>query len=364
MRAKILLLLAVPCCATIGSSSGGDVNLPTSGVGPFRKLLASEERGVVPFVLDDASAHYREPAVLAAGDPSTEAVFLYAVGAQGAQDVIVRTRADDGRSFYGTALDTGHDPAVVLTADAAWEGSSLGGPSVVRIGGRTFLYYAAQGGIGLAESDDGLTFTKQPMPVLAPDPTVTWETSAPAAPSVAVYPDGRIRMLYAAGVDIGEAESSDGVAWTRLDADPSTPGLDPVLVPSAPVDVPDGAHGPFDTGQVGDPCLLPRVTPAGRLQVRVLYTGYDQPPGAASRESTIGFAARYGDAGPLVRQAVPVFSLGKHEAAPALFEWSGSSMLYVQMDETAGGAVYPAIGAGYAPAQLTLPPPAEYPSGP
>jgi len=373
MRASRLWLLGLSCCATLGGSGLGDVGLPTSGVGPFRELVASEVHDA-PYVLDNEAPNYREPAVLPGnpGDASSAEVVLYAVaaepaGATGSRDVIVRTHADDARSFYGTSLDTGHTPPVVLTASAAWEGASVGGPSAVQIGGQIFLYYAAKGGIGLARSPDGVTFAKEPAPVLAPDATVAWETTTPSAPSVAVYPDGQIRMLYAAGDSIGEAASDDGLTWHRLDADPTTPAIDPVLTPgppAAPGTLEDGEPPPFDTGQVGDPCLAPRTTADGRIQVRVLYTGFIGTPGTTGRASAIGFAARYGDSGPLVRQSGPVFAPGHHEAAPALFEWSGNSMLYVQLDETSTTPPYSAIAAGFAPAQDTLAGPGAYPGGP
>jgi hypothetical protein len=373
MRPFAPLLVTLCCCATLGGSGLGDVGLPTSGVGPFRLLVTTEDRGVAPYVLDSPGPEYREPAALPAAptDPSSTDVYLYAVAAQGtgttAHDVLVRTRADDARSFFGTGVNTGNSPQVVLSPDAPWEGSDLAGPSALVIGGQVFLYYAAAGGIGLALSQDGLTFQKQPAPVLAADPTVTWETTVPHAPSVAVYPDGQIRMLYGAGASIGEADSDDGgMTWHRIDGDPTTPAMDPVLSPGppAPGTLEDGEPPPFDTGQVDDPCLLPRMTAAGRIQVRVLYTGLIGAPGTTGRASAIGFAARYGDSGPLTRQTSPVLSVGRHEAAPALFEWSGNSMLYVHMDETSAMPPYPAIGAAFAPAQLSLPPPASFATSP
>ena len=102
----------------------------------------------------------------------------------------------------------------------------------MRIGARIALYYAAAGGIGVAVSEDGVSFTKNQAPVLAPDVSVRWETTSPTAPSVALFPDGTWHMLYAAGVSIGEATSADGYAWTRVDGDPATTELDPVLEPS------------------------------------------------------------------------------------------------------------------------------------
>jgi hypothetical protein len=228
----------------------------------------------------------------------------------------------------------------------------------VQVGTQTWLYYGAAGGIGLAQSSDGVTFTKVPGPVLGVDPRVAWESTSPGAPSVAVFPDGSWHMAYSAGVSIGEAVSPDGVSWTRVDADPATPPLDPLLGP--------GGSGAFDTGQVGDPLLAPRITPAGRLQVRLLYTGWDAPPGTSSRSSAIGFAARYGSSGPLTRAGVPVYTVSLHEAAPALFEWAAGSLLYVHQDDGVLDRThpFPAIAAAFAPEQGTLPPVGAFPAAP
>jgi hypothetical protein len=255
-----------------------------------------------------------------------------------------------------TAAHPAHAPAVVLVADSAWEGADLAGPSAVRVGEQVWLYYAAAGGVGLARSDDGLAFTKEQRPVLASDASVAWETTAPHAPSVARMPDGSWRMFYGAGDAIGEARSDDGVGWTRVDATPQTPAPDPALAPGSS----------FDRGQVDHPVVLPRVTAAGRLQLRVLYTGYDAPPGASSRTSSIGFAARYGEEGPFARQPVPVYAPGAHEAAPALFEYAAGSLLFVQQDEAAQDRAnpYPAIAAAVAPTSVTLSPPAGFPPSP
>jgi hypothetical protein len=347
---KVVLFTLVGC-ATLGSSGQGDLNLPTSGVGPFRKLGQTELTGVAPFILDSQSARYREPSVLALdADPSSTHVELFAVATSGDHDVIVHTHADDARSFFGGSGDLAHSPAVALSADQAWEGADLSGPSALRVGTSIFLYYSAAGSVGLARSSDGATFTKVGPPVLV----------GGTAPSVALLPDGRFRMLYVGGSNIYEAASDDGLAWSPLG---------PVLGPSAPrTDLQLGEKPPFDTESVGDPCLLPRVTPAGRLQFRVLYTGLAASDGGPP-DSAIGFAARYGDTGPLVRNPLPVLSLGKHEGAPALFEWvaeSDRSLLFVHMDQKPGGSgsPYPAIGGAVAPVAVTLDPPGSFPDSP
>jgi len=177
-------------------------------------------------------------------------------------------------------------------------------------------------------------------------------------------------MLYAAGASIGEATSPDGFTWTRVDGDPSTPLMDPVLGPQAydAASLAPDASPPFDSGQVGDPCLVQRMTAAGRVQVLVLYTGsegslVDAAAAATPSPSAIGLAGRYGESGPLVRSGSPVYSVNKHERAPTLFDWSVGTMLYVTQD-SAITPPYPAVAAGIAPATLTLPLPGGFPSGP
>ena len=161
MTAVAVLALGVPSCATTGAEGEGDKNLPTAGVGPFRKLGIDEVPGIAPFVFDDRVAIYREPAILAPLSASDDSpAILYVVGKQASVDVIVRTRADDGRAFFGTSGDFGKTPPVVLAADAPWEGASLSGPFALHVNDEIRLYYSAAGGIGMARSTDGLSFTQ------------------------------------------------------------------------------------------------------------------------------------------------------------------------------------------------------------
>jgi hypothetical protein len=366
-----LLVLAVSC-ATQGGGSSGVSNVPSAGDGPFRPLASAELSvySVAPYVFSNPTAMYREPSVVGtSSDPTSAQVWMYAVATSMGADVIVRTSADDARSFYADLGDTHsypqHAPAVVLTADQAWEGKDLSGPSALLTGGQVYLYYSAAGGIGLATSSDGLTFMKVPGPVLAPDSTMAWETTNPHAPTVAIFPDGSWHMLYGAGDSIGEATSSDGQTWTRIESNP-------VLSPSPTVDPSTLAPGvlpPFDEEGVDHPVMSPQTDLDGRLQVRVLYTGYGPAPtdaGTSPPASGIGLAGRYGTSGPLSRQAAPVYTVGLHEAAPAFFEYSGGSLLYVQEDNPSLSVTMPytAIAAAYAPADGSLPPPLPYPSSP
>ena len=384
MRSTFLLplaLLGTIACGTIASPGSGDLNLPTADVGPFSPLTQAEVASgdIPPFVFLSESAQYREPSVIAAtDDTSGPGVILYAVATTSSGDVIVRTRADDGVSFYGDTVDQqdhpGDRPPVVLRASQPWEGADLSGPSVLRVGSEVRLYYGAAGGIGLARSTDGgLTFQAQPQPVLAPDHSAGWEFTPPRAPTVAQLPDGTFDMLYASGDAIGEAVSPDGVTgWKRVDGDPATPAtLDPVLVASAYVDpstLPTGVPPPFDEGAVDDPLLVPSVDVAGKLVVRVLYTGYSAPIGAASRTSAIGVAARYhGTSVRFTKQSNPVYSVQSGEAAPALLQFGGDqALLYVQQLNSTLDMAHPflAIAAAYAPPAGMLRAPGAFPTTP
>ena len=118
--------------------------------------------------------------------------------------------------------------------------------------------------------------TMSPGSRFARDAASSWEITEVRAPSAYLLADGRVRLLYEAGGAIGEAESQDGTRFARVDPDPTTPAIEPILGPSAMP--PEGSLAPhekppFDTGSVGDPCALPRITIADRYQLRVLYTG-------------------------------------------------------------------------------------------
>jgi hypothetical protein len=367
-----LALLGTIACGTIASPGSGDLNLPTANVGPFTPLSTAEVAAgdIPPFVFLGESAQYREPSTIAASDDtSSPSVILYAVASGAGGSVIVRTRADDGRSFYGDTVDQQSHPAdrppVVLKASQPWEGGNVSGPSALRVGSEVRLYYAAAGGIGLAKSTDGgLTFQAQPQPVLATDHSGGWEFTPPRAPTVAQLPDGSFDMLYASGDAIGEALSPDGeTGWQRVDGNP-------VLVASAYVDpstLPTGVPPPFDEGAVDDPLLVPSVDVAGKLVVRVLYTGYSAPIGAASRTSAIGVAARYGTSGAFTKQSNPVYSVQSGEAAPALLQFGGDqALLYVQQLNSTLDMAHPflAIAAAYAPASGMLGAPGAFPTTP
>jgi hypothetical protein len=315
---KRLVVLALVACGTLNDEAPPSADLPSAEMGPFRALQNQELKGTAPFVLDDSRAQYTDAAALSDG----AGVILYAVSG----GKIVRTRSLDGRTFYGIG-QAGKSPPVVLSADQAWEGTALSGPFAYRSRepGVT-LYYGGAGGIGAARSSDGgRTFVKAPGPVLAGDVH---------SPTVFALPGGALAMFFTTAAGIEEARSTDlGLTWTRI------PGV--VLAASR-------VGGAFDAVAVGDPVAATRNTPAGRFHVRVLYTGTGEAGATA-----IGFAARYGEDGPLTRNAQPAFATGAQPAYAPPF-------LYVtQMRLT-----YPAIAGALEPLDATLRAPADFPPSP
>jgi len=332
MNARVVLLVLVTGCSTLAETAGGDQNLPSAGGGPYRKLAGGEAHGA-PYVLDEQTALYRQPCTLPLGGEGDTDVALYVVmhDKTSDKDVIARSHATDGRTFYGAIQDFGHKPPVVLADPSA----DLSHPSAVRAGAEIRLYYTKNGSVGLARSQDGLAFTDGPSVFAGPVDSA----------SVAILPDGSSRMLFARGGSIFEARSADGTSF-QVDAAP-------VLT---------GANA-FDALGVADPYLFPRTTEAGRLQFRVLYTG-SATGDDASVTTSIGFAARYGDSGPFVKAATPAYAIGKHEQSPSVLEWDSGTFLYIDQDQTSQGTTYRAIACGVAPASITLAPPSDFPPTP
>lgn len=336
--------LVAAACGTIGSDGKGDSNLPTAGVGPFRRLEAKEVPGVPPIVLDHVRGQLREPAAIATAD----GIVLFAgLVRKDGTTAIVRSRSIDGRAFFGVTTDSGNEAPVVL-APSPDEGT-VGGPAVLAVGSEMWMYYASNRGVRLARSSDGgHTFARQAEPALAASVSLS-------APSVARMPDGSFRMFYGSGGTIEEASSADGLRFTRV-------GL--ALAPFGDVDpatLAPGEKPPFDALSVGDPDVSVRITEGDRLHLRVLYTGTRVTAGKVVH--SLGFAARYGESGPLERQALPVLSSGKGERAPALVALEGHSLVLFEA-ASSNTNTDTIIAAGVSPATIRLPEPSPFPSTP
>ena len=113
-------------------------------------------------------------------------------------------------------------PAIDVGSGAAFDATGVQWPSAVRIGDRWAAYYSGVSGsgrgtgkIGVAFSDDGVTWTKHPEPVLVA--SESWELRSLDRPRVVSTPDGLV-MLYTA-LDLNRralATSTDGITWTKV----------------------------------------------------------------------------------------------------------------------------------------------------
>jgi predicted GH43/DUF377 family glycosyl hydrolase len=113
-------------------------------------------------------------------------------------------------------------PSLPAGETGAFDAGGVQWPSIVRVGDRWAMYYTGMGTsgrgsgvIGVALSDDGVTWTKEPAPALVA--TEGWEVGQLDRPRV-VATDGGLVMVYA-GLDLtsrGLAMSTDGLAWTKV----------------------------------------------------------------------------------------------------------------------------------------------------
>lgn len=224
---RVVLLASLIGCASLGAETAFPDPVQTSGVGPFRPL-DSTETGITAEPVGRV-----QETTGASGGGMRAGDFFFSVESQPLAEPPARTpgllptqvdwarfeprriaRAAIRDGFHGFGAGT-----VVLEANEAWEGDAVFDPWVIALpDGRARLYYAAEGGIGVAEAPslDG-TFTRVgDGPVLADA----------AGPSVVASDEG-FSMYFERDGAIGLATSSDGLAFTveiealTLDAPPS-----------------------------------------------------------------------------------------------------------------------------------------------
>lgn len=114
------------------------------------------------------------------------------------------------------------EEAILTPTPGSFDAGGVRWPSVVKVGDRWAMYYAGfdqvqsgNGAIGVAWSDDGVTWEKQAEPVLLA--TERWEGRSLDRPRIVAVPDGYV-MVYA-GRDLndrGIATSADGITWTKV----------------------------------------------------------------------------------------------------------------------------------------------------
>jgi predicted GH43/DUF377 family glycosyl hydrolase len=178
--------------------------------------------------------------------------------------------AYDGKTWH-TGLATSPDPVTwtvvrpkILSPRAdSWEGDYIAANgSALRSDAEFFYWY--QGGreprIGLARSRDGLTWTRNAVPVLDPGPRGSWDERGVADPYV--FHAGNYLYMYYLGQDraqrqrLGVARSPDGVTWEKYKTNPI---------------LELGGLGAFDEIGLGEPAVF---STAGSYWM--LYTGRDR----------------------------------------------------------------------------------------
>jgi len=127
---------------------------------------------------------------------------------------------------------------------------------------RFWLYYHNHSdtgirGTGLAYSDDLVDWTKEANnPILEPGPAGAWDENFVGAPGVLVLGENDYHMIYLGCNDagnwaLGHATSSDGVSWSKDDANPV---FDPGYTPWAPwpIETEDGYRLFYANGSTGN----------------------------------------------------------------------------------------------------------------
>ncbi|MCA9606160.1 MAG: hypothetical protein KC619_11225 [Myxococcales bacterium] len=215
-RRLVPLLALVGACSTIGDPGGQPAGLPHGGTGAFR-LLDGEEVGIVgslpgrALVLRDA---------IESACPADGYLFYATAGLLDEPPMLPEDQppgdifwpAFEPRTIHrGELREEGHGGYAagpeVLAATEAWEGGEVYDPWVLVEDGVARLYYAAAGGIGLAEAPSaGGTFTKVSGPLLAEG----------RRPSVIRGVDGALWMYFEVDGAIHAARSEDGRSFTSM----------------------------------------------------------------------------------------------------------------------------------------------------
>ena len=285
-RIRVTVALAlIAGCGSLGKETLFPFPVTTSGVGPFR-ALAEEETGISG--VDGEAILLRNLAVDSAmriGD-----ALFYAVGEVPAEiperdDGVPAYDIDWGqfgpreirRAARRPELEGFDGGPTVLTASEAWEGGYVTDPWVVALpDGRARLYYAAAGGVGVAEASgvDGTFSRVGSAPVIATDASLG-DGSAPRSPSVVDAPDGDgFLMYFDAGDGVQWASSGDGLSWTIEDGQEGEGGAtDPLPLRIPPLDPGDPAFDPDADVEVAlrMPGAAVAVTPGKTTLVRVYF---------------------------------------------------------------------------------------------
>ena len=286
LRTSLALLLLLGC-GTLGTETDFPGAITTSGVGPFRQL-ERYETGIPRAPAGqavDAHALFVDSGAAAGGQLFYAAADILADPPE--RDATLPSYAidwaqADGRGIYRAASGgfsgtlagesvslPGFAPGErVLSAEQSWEGGEVFDPCPVMLAdGRLRLYYAAAFGIGVAEAsapDAALTRVGDG-PILAPDAS-TGAGGTPRSPAVVDLGSEGVLLYYDVGDGVRVARSDDGLSFTPVDTDPSTPAIDPIYT-TTPEPGPDAPT----EGIPSMPGATAAITPTGRRVIRLYF---------------------------------------------------------------------------------------------
>lgn len=373
LRARLvapLVALLGAACSTLGGAPGQPEGLPHGGTGPFRLLSADEvdvpptpsgstlfdrDRGVENGMVAAEHLFYGGAELLPVVEP--DAGMMDDAGAMDAGTIEDAGVPDAGEidagpsgpleidwSFFearriyrsapraeGIGFDAGDE---VLVAAEAWEGGFVHDPwAVVLEDGRARLYYAAEGGIGVAEaaSIDGAFTRVGSAPIVRGDvrrPSVIDTSGTESEIAFLMYFE-RDGAIFVAG-------SSDGLAWDEIGA--------VSLEPLAARDERDSVES-----SIGGPGVVSARTEAGRSVVRLYYESRRE-----SGQVLIAMAGSF-DGTTFEQQRIPVVP-GDTLRWPAPRQLdSRVTLLYLQSERGGRAPERGALVVGIAPGGVVLP---------
>jgi len=343
------LTLAFVACATLGAETDFPGIVQTSGAGPFRLLNSDETGGLAApdgriylnrqasnrSMIADGMLFYDGADVLdepPERNPDLPEGVIDPDQVGPSRIFRAEPRDVDGEDVLEGALSFNSGP-MILEASESWEGASVFDPWVhVDVDGTARLYYAAAGGIGVAEASAASgTFTKVAGPVI---------TDA-RSPSVVDFGGEFILLFEATDTGtIGMARSSDGRSFTE-----ATRALDLELAGET---------------SLGRPGAVGATTPTGRTILRVYFEAVN-----ADDLRIISLAATEDlESWDRLASEIGVLSTVEDARAPApLIRRDGITVLTLTRSRVSGGVELRAVCGAMAPANLSLvdvpDPPAE-----
>lgn len=284
MTARLSLTLALCLgCGTTAAPGGGDTDLPSGRIGPYR-LLDGEELPDGPCLVRDDGATLEDPAALPL---DARRVALYFTRREGARRSVWRVVVVEGRRLEGA-------PEEALAPSLAWHGDAVAAPDVAPTREGFAMVFDTPAGLGLATSADGRAWRPAGQPLLDTDADAGERTPL-RAPTILVDRGGAVTVAYeSAGAIWSAAGPALGAPLRRVDADDRTPRRDPLLAPGD--DARDAGVVGYASGAVGDPSLRAEETLAGRAHYRLLFSARSASvalDGGSAFERAIGVAGSF-----------------------------------------------------------------------